>query len=195
MADTQFSTVVPSRDCGDSDPWKHLISTDEASKHAATLDALPRPRFGAALEVGCSIGVLTDAVALRCDRVLAIDVDEALLIQARLRNAQHAHVRFEQASFPSGLPGDDAAQGFDLIVLSDVLRALDQETLQEAARLTLSLAKPGASVLLVHSLGPAPTCSLTGDQASERFITALGRDAMLLSQQRRPAYRIDILLR
>ena len=69
----------------DPDPWRFASSDYEREKYAATLDALPPRRFAAALEVGCSIGVLTRQLAARCDTLLALDVAEAALAQARAR--------------------------------------------------------------------------------------------------------------
>ncbi len=56
----------------DPDPWQFETSAYEAAKYDATLDALPIERFASALEVGCSIGVLTARLAPRCDELLAI---------------------------------------------------------------------------------------------------------------------------
>ena len=44
----------------DRDPWKFAASPYERDKYEITLDAMPKPRYRSALEVGCSIGVLTD---------------------------------------------------------------------------------------------------------------------------------------
>ena len=43
----------------DIDPWKFASSGYEREKYAQTLAALPEARYPRALEVGCSIGVLT----------------------------------------------------------------------------------------------------------------------------------------
>ena len=67
-----------------ADPWDFEASPYEAAKYAATLAALPRPRYANAFELGCSIGVLTRALAPRCERLLATDVSEAALAQARV---------------------------------------------------------------------------------------------------------------
>ena len=54
----------------DPDPWGFATSAYEADKYRATLAALPRARYRRALEVGCSIGVLTERLAeLRACRV------------------------------------------------------------------------------------------------------------------------------
>src|SRR5690349_510198 len=43
----------------EKDPWRFASSPYEQAKYAATLQALPVARFTDALEIGCSIGVLT----------------------------------------------------------------------------------------------------------------------------------------
>ena len=42
----------------DPDPWNFAASPYERAKYALTLNAMPKPRYRSALEVGCSIGVL-----------------------------------------------------------------------------------------------------------------------------------------
>jgi len=54
------------------DPWAFETSAYERAKYAATLDALPARRYRRALEVGCSIGVLTRQLADRCDIKISI---------------------------------------------------------------------------------------------------------------------------
>ena len=68
----------------DPDPWDFATSEYEAAKYDATIAALA-PRYASALEVGCSIGVLTARLAERCERLLAIDVAEGALAHARER--------------------------------------------------------------------------------------------------------------
>lgn len=175
----------------DPDPWGFATSPYEAGKYAATMAALPRERYASALEIGCSIGVLTGTLAQRCNAVVAVDVADAALVQARDRNAANPHVRFERGQFPTDLPPGD----FDLILLSEMLYYLDRPTLVDAALATLRLARPGADILLVHWLGPTPDYPLTGDQAAEHFIAALQPEAQLVSQTRAADYRIDLLRR
>ena len=57
----------------DPDPWKFAASPYERDKYTLTLDAMPKPRYRSALEVGCSIGVLTRSLASRCHTLIAID--------------------------------------------------------------------------------------------------------------------------
>lgn len=133
----------------DPDPWKFASSAYERNKYAVTLAALPRPRYARALEIGCSIGVLTSKLASRCDELLSVDVAEAPLIEARRRCAKLLNVRFEQMFVPGQWPDG----GFDLILLSEVVYYLQAEDVRRlAARVGDSL-NPGGSVVLVHWTG------------------------------------------
>ena len=71
----------------DPDPWKFAASPYERAKYTLTLSAMPRSRYRSALEVGCSIGVLTRSLASRCNVVVAIDAAAAPLVEARRRCA------------------------------------------------------------------------------------------------------------
>src|SRR5271155_4950583 len=107
----------------DSDPWDFAASPYERGKYALTVNAMPKTRYQSALEIGCSIGVLTRLLALRCDAVLAIDVGRPPLAEARRRCLDLPSVRFEQMFVPQEWP--DGV--FDLIVLSEVVYYLSRE--------------------------------------------------------------------
>src|SRR5580700_9643780 len=120
-------------------PWKFATSPYERGKYTITLNAMPKPHYRSALEVGCSIGVLTRSLASRCDAVVAIDVAQTPLVEAKRRCADLPGVRFEQMFVPEQWP--DGA--FDFILLSEVVYYLSREDVGSlAARVTRSLA-PG----------------------------------------------------
>ncbi len=169
----------------DPDPWRFASSDYERQKYAATVAALPPGRFARALEVGCSIGVLTRHLARHCDALLSIDVAAAALAQAGV-NCPAANVVFEQRRIPTEWP--DGA--FDLIVFSEVLYYLDRPDLISAAARTVGSLRPDGAVLLVHFLG-LTNYPLSGDDAAESFIAATGFIPAL--QRREPGYRLDLL--
>ena len=169
----------------DPDPWRFATSEYEREKYAATLAALPAVRFPAALEVGCSIGVLTAQLAARCGQLLALDVADAALAQARHRCPG---VQFERRRIPDEWPDGT----FDLIVLSEVLYYLDRAGIERSAALARDALMPGGCILLVHYLGGTDYPS-TGDEAAEWFIAASGLTPD--RQVRADLYRIDRLAR
>ena len=173
---------------GDPDPWRFAASPYEREKYAATLAALPRQHYARALEIGCSIGVLTRELASRCGRLLSVDVATAALDQAKARCADLDHVSFALMHVPQAWPPDET----DLIVLSEVVYYLDEEDVRRLARSVTATLAPGGDIILVHWLGETHY-PLTGDEAAELFITSMADHAKVLNQQRTADYRLDVL--
>lgn len=170
----------------DPDPWRFATSKYERDKYAATLAALPAGRFAAGFEVGCSIGVLTRQLAARCGSLLAVDVAEAALTQARIRCAGLDQVTLERRRIPDEWPERD----FDLVLLSEVLYYLSAVDIVRTAARVRSGLRRGGVVLLVHYILPTDyPCS--GDAATDIFIATAGLAPIL--QQREEAYRLDLL--
>ncbi len=170
------------------DPWDFETSAYEAAKYAHSIDALGGRRYRCALEVGCSIGVLTRRIANEADRVLAVDISARALDIAIHRDRRPANVTFALAGLPDDLPSGP----FDLIVLSEVLYYLGPGDLERATDTVLSRLTPGGDVLLVHWLGETDY-PLTGDAASEGFIRRTGRRLTIVQQARGDRYRLDLL--
>jgi cyclopropane fatty-acyl-phospholipid synthase-like methyltransferase len=174
----------------DPDPWKFVASPYERDKYALTLDAMPKPRYRSALEVGCSIGVLTRRLASRCDTLVAIDAALTPLVEARRRCADSPGVRFDHMFVPEQWP--DGA--FELILLSEVIYYLSRNDVGRlAARVTNSLAK-GGSVILVHWTGPTDY-PLSGDEAAALFIERIGPTCVIKRGDRYRQFRLDVLSR
>ncbi|MGX9965576.1 SAM-dependent methyltransferase [Roseomonas sp. F4] len=173
----------------DPDPWKFAESDYERDKYAATLAALPSEHYASAFEVGCSIGVLTAALAPRCEALLAVDAAATPLSDARRRCAALPQVTLRRAVLPAEWP--EQAR-FDLILLSEVLYYLSPTDLRcLAAQAAASLA-PGGDILLVHWIGETDY-PLTGDAATGIFCTALAPAVVITQQSRTDRYRLDLL--
>lgn len=172
----------------DPDPWDFAASLYERDKYALTVNAMPKLRYRSALEVGCSIGVLTRLIASRCNAVLAIDAARAPLAQAKRRCADLPTVRFEQMFVPEQWPDEV----FDLILLSEVIYYLSRKDVGRlAARVTRSLPKEG-SVILVHWIGPT-NYPLSGDEAAALFIERMASTCVVKRADRYPRFRLDVL--
>jgi len=174
----------------DPDPWKFRTSPYEAEKYAATLAALPRPRYGSALEIGCSIGVLTRMLAPRCDRLVALDGSARAITAARRHCADLPQVELLRREVPRQWPRGQ----HDLILLSEILYYWDEVDLARVAALALRSLRPGGEVLLVHWTGTADH-PLSGDAAVEGFITATAPGLRMVTQARTDRYRLDLLRR
>jgi 2-polyprenyl-3-methyl-5-hydroxy-6-metoxy-1,4-benzoquinol methylase len=170
------------------DPWDFGTSPYEQSKYRQTLSALGDRHFKSGLEIGCSIGILTRLLALRCDMILGLDIVEAPLQAARTHCVDHPHVRFQRTRVPAEWPH----QSFDLIVFSEVLYFLAPADIDYCANRVQASLLPNTTVILVNWLGPTddPT---NGDEAAKRFIDATAGMMTVTRHDRYEGYRLDVL--
>ncbi len=173
-----------------ADPWGFESSPYERAKYADTLASLDGRRYRSGLELGCSIGVMTEALATRCDALLAVDISATALARARTRCAALPGVRFVQAALPDGLPALDGGS-CDLLVLSELLYFLSPGDIDRLMSGVLAACAPDAVILLVNWTGNTDT-PCTGDEAAERARACCADAGRRLSQPlRREGYRVD----
>ncbi|WP_424464060.1 PIG-L family deacetylase [Pseudoclavibacter helvolus] len=173
--DSDFAGAVFDGVHGDSaDPWQLRSSWYERRKQALVLAMLPAERFTSTLEIGCSIGECTVALAARSDRVLAVDASRAALELAETRLAQHRNVTLTQATLPQQWDrlGEEATQ-FDLIVLSETGYYLAEDELCELIARSRRALTPTGVLLLCHWRGPIVGWPLDGDTVHE-LVAGLG---------------------
>jgi len=144
----------------DCEPWNFATSSYEQRKYALTLAALPKEHFRNAFEPGCSIGVLTEQLAPRCDRLLATDIIVSALARARFRLRKFENVVVESRAIPENWPKDQ----FDLVVLSEIAYYFDATSLRRIVELLVDSTSPGSHVIGVHWRGET-NYPLTGDGA------------------------------
>lgn len=152
---------------GTADPWGFEGSFYEARKRALTLAALARPRYGTVLEIGCSTGILTRALAERADEVVALDVSERALEVAR--EDAPAHVRWVGGGAPDDVPHVPA----DLVVLSEVGYFLTPTEWLRTLRVVRDRLADGGEVVLVHWRHPTDDIPLDGPAVHEQAAAAL----------------------
>ncbi|SNT06349.1 class I SAM-dependent methyltransferase [Rhodococcoides kyotonense] len=141
------------------DPFGLGTSWYEDRKYSITMASLPRPRYRRALEPGCSVGILTERLAERCDAVVSTDVVEPPLLTARAR-VTSPHVTFVTWS----LTDEWDSEPFDLIVLSEVGYYLDEPDLRRALDAAVAHLEPDGTLVAVHWRHPVADYPLTGDQ-------------------------------
>ncbi|RYC32885.1 methyltransferase domain-containing protein [Lichenibacterium minor] len=170
------------------DPWRLATSGYERAKHAATLAALPRPRYPRGFEVGCALGTLTTELGRRCGDLLAVEPVAAALAAAAARAADQPHIRFASMF----VPGDWPSGVFDLVVLSEVLDYLGAEDVVLLAGRVVGSLERGGDVVMVHWIGKKRGPP-SGDEASDRFRAAAGGALDVLRAERNADYRLDVL--
>ena len=173
-----------------ADPWRFASSPYERAKYAATLEALPRQHYAHALEVGCSIGVLTGQLAAHCASLLAVDVVDAALHEAASRCAHLDGVTIRRLHVPDETP----AGRFDLIVLSEVVYYWNAEDIARVADLIQRILLPDGDLVLVHWLGETDY-PLSGDDAATALLAAVAPFTAPLLARRTGQYRLDLVRR
>ena len=173
----------------DPDPWRYEEGAYEIAKRADTLSFL-RPHYTSACEVGCSIGVLTEALASRCDRLVGVDISETAAEIARIRLMERPNVEIRVRH----LPHEDLDGVFDLLVLSEVLYFFNAEELSSMAALAARCVVPGGEVLVVSFDGETQT-RLDGPASSEIFLAAAEPAFDMSRAEQRPQYHVRLLRR
>lgn len=146
------------------EPWGADRRWYEQRKRSLLLAMLPAERLGRVLEVGCSTGVTTAALAARADEVVALDASPAALERAAERTVG-LPVRLQRADVPRTWPEGR----FDLVVVSEVGYFLSPAALEGlVARVADSLA-PGGAVALCHWRHPVRGWTLDADAVHAAF--------------------------
>ena len=171
------------------DPWSFETSPYEAEKYATTISLLDSRKFSNALEIGCSIGILTSMLAPFCQRLLAVDTSLAALQQAQKRNADLAQIRFSQMNMPTEFPNEC----FSLIVLSEVGYYWDEADDRKARNRIAAALEYDGLLILVHYLPEVADYPRNGDAVHQAFL----QDERFHHQRqiRKELYRADTFTR
>jgi len=179
---------VPSESLA-ADYFERLYAADADPWSFATSRYALGPRYLRALEIGCSVGVLTQRLGAHCSRLLAVDVNERALTAARARCAELPQVTFARASIPDGFP----AGRFDLVVVSEVAYYWSDADLDRARERIASSLEPGGDLLLVHFLPKVDDYVRDGDAVHEFFLADERFERVHCHRAER--YRLDLLRR
>jgi SAM-dependent methyltransferase len=171
------------------DPWRLSTEWYELRKYLLTVASLPRDRYRRAFEPGCSVGVLTEMLAARCDLLVAADVAMTAVVTARERVANHSHVDVRCLRVPEEWP----AGTFDLIVLSEFCYYLAPTELAVLVRRCADALSIDGALVAVHWRHRIEDFVLTGDAVH----TAIGADARLerFSHYEQPDFLLDVFVR
>jgi hypothetical protein len=172
---------------GSPDPWGFRTRWYEQRKRDVTLACLPRPSYRSGFEPGCSIGVLSAALAGRCEQLLVADIEGSALAACRSELAGLDHVEVDQMCVPDEWPVGE----FDLIVVSELAYYLDSGALDLLLDRVVGSLEDGGTLLACHWRHPVAGYPLSGDVVQQRVI-ARGELAPLVSHVE-PDFRLDVL--
>jgi SAM-dependent methyltransferase len=143
------------------DPWGYLASEYEQRKYAATLAACGPGPFACGLELGGSIGVFSEMLAPRCERLVTVDVSPTAVARARSRLARHPAAEPIVGAIPAAVP----RLAFDLVVASEILYYLSDEELVGTLSLLQCGMVAGALLVAVHWRPRGPERPRDAEQA------------------------------
>jgi SAM-dependent methyltransferase len=172
-----------------ADPWGFTTRWYEARKYALSLALLPAERYQDAFEPGCSIGVLTELLAARCDRLLSWDGAAGAVRAAAARTAQLPQVEVQRAV----IPGDWPAGEFDLIVFSEILYYFAGDDLATVLSRGVSALRPGGTLLAVHWRHPVADYPRSGDEVHQALAEQAGLARLV--EHGEPDFRAEVYIR
>ena len=171
------------------DPWGVDVLWYEERKRAVTAAVLPRRRFDHLLELGCSVGALTETLATRSDRLLAVDASEAAVRRARERLVGSPGVSVQRRVLPEEWP----AGRFDAVVMSEIGYFLSPGQLDEVIERTAGCLTEQGVLVACHWRHPVRGWPLDGPAVHRRLaerLPGLGLSRLAGYQER--DFRIDL---
>lgn len=170
------------------DPWNFETSEYEAAKYAATIAALPKKHYENVLEIGCSIGVLTQLLAKMSTHLLATDISQKALDLASERCKDLKNVSFKKLNFQNELPDDQ----YDLIMISEVAYYLSPIDWKSSISSLFDRLKSSGNIVLVHWLPEVHDYPQTGDEVHQSFEKIMQEKMTNVFSNRAENYRIDV---
>jgi SAM-dependent methyltransferase len=146
MAETMSPADFEALYRADPDPWGYTSSAYERAKYAATLEACGPGPFNGALELGASIGVFSELLAPRCDRLVTVDAAPSAVAAARVRLAGRDNVEVVEGPIPEAIP----VGSFDLVLASEILYYLSPGQLTGTFAALDARLRPGGRLVAVH---------------------------------------------
>lgn len=170
---------------GSEDPWRFASSSYELGRYDAIINALSFRHYRRAFEPACSIGVLTEQLAIICDRVDATDISSTAVEQALHRCQLLPNVIIKQGALPADIP----AGTFDLIVFSEVGYYFKKPELRSLIGQLMGSLESGGIFLAAHWLGASPDHILNGNEVHQIISSTKG--LIHDHPEHHPGFRLD----
>jgi SAM-dependent methyltransferase len=168
-----------------SDPWNFEHSEYERNRYRSILRALEGTQWKAALEPGCSVGVLTEGLAPQCESLLALDFSPTAsdIARERCRHFPQVEVRCV------GLEEIGSFSDFDLLVLSEIGYYFTDRKWAELTERIVEEMQPGATILAAHWTGHSADHQISGDRVHEIFMNHASLNIKL--SERHEGFRLE----
>jgi trans-aconitate methyltransferase len=172
-----------------SDPWDFSSDAYELGRYDAIIGAISHRHYRQVFEPGCSIGVLTERLAVHCEAVDAIDFSSTATAKAQARCAYLPHVVITCAAIPEKLPPKDT----DLLILSEIGYYFTVKAWQQIANQMIDSVSPGTILLATHWLGNSKDHCISGDEVHQILMSH--PKLQVEHTERTPNMRLDRLVR
>jgi ubiquinone/menaquinone biosynthesis C-methylase UbiE len=168
------------------------LGGEEVDRVMAELDALGlRPARGRALDFGCGVGRLSQALAEHMNEVVGVDIAASMVDAARAHNRHGDRVRYVVNTRPDLAMFDDGA--FDLAYSSITLQHIPPRYARGYIREFFRVVRPGGLVVFQMRGGPRVEPGSVRD-----LLYRLNREHLrriLQRLRRRPPYEIHYIAR
>jgi len=185
MTDTTSQAFFEQKYKATPDPWNFGSSSYELMRYDAILNAMGDRHFAYAFEPGCSVGVLTEKLAQRCDRVDAMDISPTAVAQAKQRCQELTNTYITCDSLSQW----SEQTPFDLLIFSEIGYYFEEPTLRTILRGLVSKLAPSGLFVACHWLGHSPDHILTGDRVHE--VIAESHELVHQRAERHANFRLD----
>lgn len=156
----------------DPDPWSVTTSWYERRKRQIVLGCLTRQRYARGWDAASGTGTLTAELARRCDQMLASDSAPTAVELTRAACADHAHVDVQRVTLPREVARLRHTE-FDLVVLSEFLYYIEDESRVRTVRRAAELCRSTAEIVVVHWAHLPDDAWLSGAEANAEAVAQL----------------------
>jgi SAM-dependent methyltransferase len=167
------------------DPWRFETPAYEQARYRCLRRCLSRPFYGVAFEPGCSIGVLTEALAKIAGRVIATDFAPTAVAAAKRRLGRVGNVDVRCADLKQQLPPGP----LDLIVFSEIGYYFTPAELLKLARALGERLRPHGEFIAGHWLGHSVEHVIHGDAVHD--VLRLSLPLQWVKGERHEGFRVD----
>lgn len=172
------------------DPWNFRNSDYEQRKYRRSIQVLGHRNFKCGLELGCSIGIQTGMLSQICDKLIAVDISEVAVGEAKKNCPGKSNITFRTMDvvrkFPIGK--------YDLVTCCEIGYYLEMEHLKKLFLNISEAMLPNGKLLLVHWTPLVPDYPLSGDEVHDYFSLFAGRTGLFqeIVQERQENYRLQV---
>ena len=171
------------------DPWNFRESEYEQEKYNHSIQTLKPHTYDYCLELGCSIGVQSEMLSDICRKVLAVDISEKAIVEAKKNYGHKANIEFRVKDVTENFP----IGTYDLIICSEMAYYLKSKDLMKLFDNVNKSLRLHGKFLMVHWTGFVPNYPLSGNEVHDVFSkNAIDWGFQELVHQKHQKYRLQL---